>query len=1666
MVHYPNGSFPSSASIRQFDLVYQELFVKSTAITGGANAWLFYTSTSIRSLPANSTFSKIQLIAVTDYRLRLPETMVCSTKANVTAIVAMLYYPTTIAQEVECNSHFWIVRLCDNGRPTLCVDCNDPCNNTQCNVLNPYYVSPQGSESSCTSERNIVRNLLITYDDNSQPNLFVSATIIPTKTTASVNVVVSQRSTMQCAAFASGVVPSTLGMITRQYFYTNILSTSLTVLITGLTADTEYDIFCVTTNAYGISMSLQDSINAKMSVKTLCCSKSITISLPSTNYFYAGQYGLNALELTLNESPIDYIDVVVGAYVNSSFPLLGYTTVRFTNPGALIGYISVPTMWTEIVGTVYLNVTYLSSTADLSKRFEIDYFDSTNTFTVIPEGSQPPVPQAKSAVFSSDGSYILFTYTEPTDEGGSSSSIISCGLLFNISNAASYYCVWSSTALLKMYLPTTSDLMVGDNISYIGQVRAACDYRATCSTWRVSNKTELKIQPPSGTYLPVVVVLTVPSNLDVKDTFIFDFSASTGSGGRLWTYISVNISSTFAAEDTIAETYFADHINGSQVSYPANFFDVGKYTFTLTLCNFLSICSASAIVVTTVNISSPSVVLYGTSSRTTTLDHTLTLYAGVTSMQGINNLVITWTMSENGGTAKIISGTSLSPYSFVQSAYTLTVNSIYTITISVVDTTTLLATSASVDVYVESGNIVALIAGGVSQYMHKLTSLTLDGSISYDSNINPSLNRLSGLQMLWTCKSDPEIVVNQCNLQYGSSNSSTLTVYAPALAENSTNRFILTVYDSTRSSSVYVDVSVVSVTTPLVGITTSLTGSKYNVNQKLTIQGYIDSMYPGIARWSLNDSAVALSTAASTNTTLIISQTVIDQSISKAFDFNLVIPANVLPNGIGLSFQLNFVTSNGLFTYGSNLAVLMNDNPRPGLFIIFPLTGSAYSTEFTLVASQWDDPDLPLTYSFGFNSPDGSGLMSLRSQSEDTNAKSQLPSGLDTNNYQLTCVLTVYDGLGAVTTADSSVVVNAVSDAALNSFITSFLSNWTTSADPIATIQPGLLTSLPTLNTATCSGAPNCTLLNRKNCLLTKNTCGACLTSAFIGDAGDANTLCYDLSSLSFRRMRNRLLLESNIPSIYCQSNSDCHSWQTCDLSTSICRAPSKTCTNNCNSQGICQFYTIDTNELLNNCTIENALCTAKCSCYNGFAGSDCSYSTTSLTTKQKLRYSLLVGLFNMTQGMDVTVSNVQTWSTTLSSIVQQTDEVGVNMLSLLNSVASLILSSAVTLNMDVSLVSSVLSTINVIATLESNYSTSGVTFKEESLLKQFNNLLLTSVTYGEAAVTYTYSQFRIKVAAISLNSLSTALYTTQLTSLESYDQIPAFDVTTQASPNSSFVLASLTLMLPKYYKAHSTSTWQQSYRLLTQIYDYSTVSTVQVNLYNAAPISYANVSTAPETFSVFCNYNTEDHVRSCVTSSDSFNLQCTSTFYGWINASCSYKTILPACGRVVSGAVVDDICRVISYSNLTTQCDCSLNKLTTTASTTTSSSSSSSYDGSLQFIAFANVTNHAATVVAVEVVLSPTRAPSQSPGFSGVLYLSTGLTGPSLALTLFAFVLVIVMCLLLSCAYAVMSNRKQPFFNEYASEQRQELYSYSQPTPNYEDLPPEWYPDGTNSFE
>jgi hypothetical protein len=377
---------------------------------------------------------------------------------------------------------------------------------------------------------------------------------------------------------------------------------------------------------------------------------------------------------------------------------------------------------------------------------------------------------------------------------------------------------------------------------------------------------------------------------------------------------------------------------------------------------------------------------------------------------------------------------------------------------------------------------------------------------------------------------------------------------------------------------------------------------------------------------------------------------------------------------------------------------------------------------FSFECSQWFDTDLPLLYQFSYIS-NARNFLVLQTSSQVAFASSVLPAGLASENFKVTTVSQVYDSFGADSAMHIPIRVlqqsseNATKVLALLLIETQSINN-KTSANAITR-----LTSLTStlLNNVDCTKAPNCTVLNRRNCYRTAHTCGPCISSDLLGQAGDSNEQCYFTAQ------------DIKLKSIQQQ------------------------CPGNCSNNGDCSYRLTSTNEAIQSCFVGDLTCIPVCVCKDGFTGPACSTSPEKFQENSGHRENIITGLSTLLSYQDATSDNLNTFTQSLNEATlayyELTPRAATNALAMVSNVLSIAQSN----NIKPASVEVVVNTLNSVALAAQMQpsSLSNSSLKIQSAVQSFATLLTLSVVPDQEPVNYITDTVRIGSWGFHLSNTS-----------------------------------------------------------------------------------------------------------------------------------------------------------------------------------------------------------------------------------------------------------------------------------------------------------------------
>lgn len=934
----------------------------------------------------------------------------------------------------------------------------------------------------------MVRLLAVDFVQASPAPTATNISAMATQESVNVKVSLSIGGIVYVAAFhAESSYQVTTDTIVMQGNSAATVDNQASVVISNLIPSTVYDIFILTKSLQGSQSLLSDILQSKQTLSTLCC-RNVTITLQS-KYVFVGQSVSNFVGVSIAAAPPNNISVELKIFspTANSVTFLVPSVVMFSSlPSSLLSAMaSLSTPYVVSPGTITLSGTL--SGADANKYAIVYPFGQA--ISVLAVNQEPPTPHLSSAYFSSDGSSLAIQFDSPTNQGGQSVSMFGCSQLFVFTGSSVSTCQWSSPLSVQVFLGPSASIVVGQTLALRGgSVQAPCTQMlSVCNSWSYSPPMTVLVLPPSAPFIPVVT-FSMPSVLGLCSSLTIDLTSSSGSGGRSWRNVTLEVQSSSTTKSQISQFLSSSYEFCPPTPIPASMMAVGTYSFTFTLCNFLGYCGQASSTVSVVNMQLPSLVINGLSSPQMYTSSSLSLSAVaympscVNSGSSSSNILLSWTVLQNGVQNKSITSISLQSNIFLLKPYSLAVNTIYTIQVQAVYALSYASTVDSIQISVLSSNLVAIILGGLQVGVRMGSSTSLDASGSYDPDKFGVTGLEAGLQFAWRCSQAVPVISSICPLQMLGRTNGSVALYQAGDddSSNTSSTVTVTVFDSTRGASASCTIVVLLPSAPTVSVYS--TGNSPTLNPSLQLYdnalsntmslyvsnsvnvyffGTLSSTTPSTVTWTVNDPAIDLSSIALTPAQFRVSTLMSGDTV------NLVIGADTLPMRSTLTFTLTCSGSNAPST-SSSISITTNGFPLPGSFTATPFSGTELQSQFRFIASSWQDENLPLTFAFGFMSTLNQ-FQVLQPQSSVAYGSSVLPRGAAISNYTVSLVTMVYDSYQSNNSAVASVQVIPSSTATPSSQLQNYLSSQTLST--LSVEQTTQLVSLASamLNAVSCS---------------------------------------------------------------------------------------------------------------------------------------------------------------------------------------------------------------------------------------------------------------------------------------------------------------------------------------------------------------------------------------------------------------------------------------------------------------------------------------------------------------------------------------------------------------------------------------------------------------------
>jgi hypothetical protein len=700
------------------------------------------------------------------------------------------------------------------------------------------------------------------------------------------------------------------------------------------------------------------------------------------NMTVSGQYQIDLVVMSSPTSTSPYTLQIVAAE-------LSFDATTVTGPGLTENTADIPSLLTltprdahgnivdivtrEVLVALVQNATWQFSIEKQASVFAINYTASfpcpACNLTIQVRGAHvkgspfamvinpAAAPELKSAVFMSHLAGLTVLFDRPTDQGVNKtnprSGPFDCVEILAPSSyavtGANSQCAWTSLQSLTVLFG--SGTTIGPNA--LISVK-----ESTVMTSRRNSRFAsggVAVLVPDNAMKPEPTVNS-PGRIAPCDPLVLDASLTHGDGGRDMEFQWGLELGPRNRADVMQLLTAAGRTQRIVTIRSGLLLQDTKYTFTLSVVNFIEQQKAIQSEVYVASTDTPQVFIVGSSRFSSSGPKPLRLRgkAALSSCaKAVDNQIgFEWMQIGGPEIAQWPAESSLTASSLYLPGNTLTGGNTYTMRLSAVLKNNANGFSyADVSVEIVSSPVLAILDGGDRTHSASL-ALTLDASKSVDPD-----NSLQPFSYVWACSPDPcfndvsGLLVR---------NDAVLSIPANTLAPG-TYVFSITVMKDPgpRSSQASLQISILPGAVSSVSISVNdARGQKVSAVERLVLTGQVKSALlsrstpctPTYA-WSNVDGRLDLEDPSKISTDLVSP--------------NLVIKGGSLIRG--QSYVIELTASCDLEMAGrSRISVQADQGPVPGSFTPSPLEGTAFKTTFTLECSQWTEEldNMPLLYQY------------------------------------------------------------------------------------------------------------------------------------------------------------------------------------------------------------------------------------------------------------------------------------------------------------------------------------------------------------------------------------------------------------------------------------------------------------------------------------------------------------------------------------------------------------------------------------------------------------------------------------------------------------------------------------------------------------------------------
>lgn len=980
------------------------------------------------------------------------------------------------------------------------------------------------------------------------------------------------------------------------------------------------------------------------------------------------------------------------------------------------------------------------------------------------------------ATLTSDGVYgevILNSEVIVTDI----SDIFPCSRILSFPNSSLLSCQWTNSTTVRVLrsaklvaFEIDQSVMLRSSAASILQPRHSQEGKS----YTIYEKSVL-IRLPSVAVLPIIVISSHSSLVACAD-WILDFSPSRGNAKRSWAFVNITIEPENLMHNSTwkygLERFLNNHfttflpmrIPSSLLSQTLN--DSISFGLKVKLCNYLGGCSLARreLVVSMNSYSKPVVSFVGVQSSVDLfVNQSLRLSSSAFvplcgSARRNSHLRYSWKIADAQGKNLNLLSDSLDPSKFVLAPFSLLPGSLYNVSLIVIDEISELFEDISLALTTKTSDLVVGTFPSFPSKIGSRQSLFVDAAMaSFDPD-----EKMANLHCDWQIALSEELsqmvlLTTRNSTARGSNCLATLqtTSNINTIVSMQLTLSVRTMGAVRKEKSLQLYTELYPSQLPIISILSSSSSLlKLDPSQAISISASILSPFSTTAKWSersnsgINMSAIAPSSKIPANL------------ISPAYFYLL---PNSLSFGKTYTFQLSSADSIAVVSLGTNAP------PYGGSLSVVPSYGYGLETIFAMVTQDWEDEDLPLSFSFRFSTDNATVWLPLQPLSSLTYVESYLPAGMQNLKFAVHILVDISDSYGLSYSESNIVVVQPSTSSTAHKVLMELLNNVTLPQEVLQVVSLGSAVAQSSVN-CSMAGMPfdGCQSLFRENCRRTSHTCGSCL-AGYVGIMGDSNIPCFYAQLMTIISTTRRLSNNSNVG---CATNSDCHPWQVCDSSPldgeKSCFSKMQECPNQCTGHGHCSFRSLVTFRNVSTCSVIDPSCVAMCLCNIGFSGEDCSIPSSEKELSESSRGSLLSSLQEILPKLDTSsthtvedIAAIVYTMTSSSSVVNNSTVIHV-----LNITEQLLSKLLQTESSDISAstilgVAKLMESLNSIGFFLFKESQPSYTFLQKTItsVERISNILSKNIVPDSESFSVTQPFFRTTLQALSIRDTNDGNY-------------------------------------------------------------------------------------------------------------------------------------------------------------------------------------------------------------------------------------------------------------------------------------------------------------------